>query len=158
MQKVVRNSEVMDALEKINPPLWATYNAPAGYAFRGYRQQAGPPADPKRAGLAMVAHVLKNMLEAHVQVYQSMKRAHAELLESGIDLPTPQIGFLKNIHQVDPAKETWAQYAASPLTRMMVSFADMIQNGTIYNFFTKGVYQVHIPFKVNIKHELASYL
>lgn len=151
IQKAQQDGGVVQALTKINEPLWATYNAPAGYAFRGYRQQGGPPADPNRSGLDVVAEVLKNMLEAHVRVYQGMKQAH-KILNIAQHVPAPKIGFLKNIHQIDPAKETWSHYAASPITRMMVSFADMIQNGAIYNFFTNGVYQVHIPFKINMKH------
>jgi len=140
---------VVAASKSINAPLWATYNTPAGYAFRGYHQYAGPPADSDCSGLDVVAQVLKNMLEAHVQVYQRMKVLHAQ---ANTAMPTPKVGLLKNIHQIDPAKATWGQYAASPITRMLVSFADMIQNGAIYRFFTTGEYQVHIPCKVHIKH------
>lgn len=152
MKKLRTDKEAVAALQKINAPLWATYNAPAGYAFRGYRQKAGPPSIRGRSGLGVVAEVLKNMLEAHVRVYQNMKQTYRNMELATHDIDAPQIGFLKNIHQVEPSAQTWMAYCASPLTRFLLSFADMIQNGSIYNFFTTGIYQVHIPFKANIKH------
>ncbi len=151
MRRLQNNVEALKILPTINEPLWATYNAPGGYAFRSYRQKAGPPS-PAGAGLGTVAEVLKNMLEAHVQVYEALKTSYTGLRLENTGIKEPKIGFLKNVMQVEPAHETWKQYFFSPLTRFILSFADMIQNGAIYNFFTNGEFQVHIPTKVNIKH------
>jgi beta-glucosidase/6-phospho-beta-glucosidase/beta-galactosidase len=92
------------------------------------------------------------MLEAHVQVYQAIKKSYHDMNLASHQIPSPKIGFLKNIHQIDPAHETWLQYLASPFTRLFVSVPDMIQNGAIYIFFTTGTFQVHIPFAASIKH------
>lgn len=151
MQAVQDDREAMLALQTIKP-LWATYNAPEGYAFRGYHQKQGPPSIPSRSGLKTVAEVLKNMLKAHVEVYGTIKKTYTNMKLADQNISTPQIGFLKNIHQIDPAHDTWVQYAASPITRLLISFADMIQNGVIYSFFTTGTFQVHIPTIANIKY------
>lgn len=151
MHKVMMHNESREMIVSMKQqPLWATYNAPEGYAFRGYYQHGGPPSQPGHMGLAVVAQVLKNELEAHVQVYHAIKKIHNEQWYDMV--AAPQIGFLKNIHQIDPAKDTWYHYAASPLTRLISTFADMIQNGSIYQFFTKGIYHVHVPCCANIQH------
>lgn len=144
------DSQVVDTLRTMHP-LWATYNAPEGYAFRGYHQKQGPPSIASQSGLKIVAEVLKNMLKAHVTVYGEIKRTYADMKLAHKDIPAPKIGFLKNIHQIDPAHETWIQYAASPITRLLISFADMTQNGAVYSFFTTGTFQVQIPYIGNIK-------
>lgn len=63
----------------------------------------------------------------------------------------PKVGFLKNIHQCDPARKTLWQKACSSITDWMVSFADRIRNEAVYSFFTTGVFRVRIPFN-NVKY------
>lgn len=149
MDAVAQDQQVITSLQSI-APLWATFNAPDGYAFRGYKQKQGPPSDPARSGLKVVTEVLKNTLESHVCVYDALKKKHEE---KKYELPAPKIGFLKNIHQIDPAKETWKQYCASPLTHCIAGIAHMIQNGSVYRFFTQGEYRVHVPFLINVTHK-----
>jgi beta-glucosidase len=154
MHAVAKDVQAQKAWQAIAPrtPLWATYNAPEGYAFRGYHQKQGPPADPHHSGLPVVAQVLKNVLESHVRVFYGLKQLYKKEHFADHHISSPKIGLLKNIHQLDPAKDTWKHYCASPLTRFMTGVADMIQNGSIYRFFIKGEYRVHIPFLIDIKH------
>jgi Beta-glucosidase/6-phospho-beta-glucosidase/beta-galactosidase len=154
MTALMNDTQAFKALNTMAPryPLWITFNAPDGYAFRGYHQHAGPPSNPERTGLPMVTEVLKNCLEAHVDVYYALKDTYLELQKTYPFINEPKIGFLKNIHQVDPAQETILHYCTSPITRCMLAIADMIQNGSVYKFFTEGEFRVHVPFKVNICH------
>lgn len=154
MTAIKRDPAAVAALNALAPrqPLWATFNAPDGYAFRGYRQKQGPPADEQRSGLAMVATVNKNALEAHVQVYYSLKKQYKESAFDEV-FGEPAVGILKNIHQIDPATDTWFHAGAAPLTKAMAAVADMIQNGSFYSFFTQGEYRVHVPFAINICHK-----
>ena len=151
MERVVRNEEALQALQHLpQAPLWATYNAPEGYGFRGYFQKQGPPSKPGHMGLDIVTKVLKNILESHVEAYHRINATYHTRFNRP-DIPRPLIGFLKNIHQLDPATETWSQYLSSPFTRFMCAIVDMIQNGSIYTFFTTGEFRIHIPFTVNIQ-------
>lgn len=155
MDNVVADKDACKALHDLAPrkPLWATYNAPDGYAFRGYHQKQGPPADPAHSGLNVVAHVLKNTLESHVRVYFALKKTHAYKKLDTYAIAQPTVGILKNIHQIDPARDTWTHYCALPATKCIAAIADMIQNGSFYRFFTKGEFRVYIPFLVDITHE-----
>ena len=154
MQAIKNDQDACRALREMQPrkPLWATYNAPEGYAFKGYHQKQGPPADPKQSNLRTVAQVLKNMLEAHVQMYYALKDTYADLNLDDDGIEAPAIGFLKNIHQLDPAQQTWKQYLAKPLTKTVCTVADMIQNEAVFQFFTTGTFKVQIPFAVGVKH------
>jgi len=113
--------------------LWCTFNSPSGYAAKGYLIGTAPPG---KKNMQSALEVLKNILEAHVQVYQKLK----------IIKPTAQIGMLKNIYQLDP----WLSW--NPLDRLACSIGNLLTNKTIYEFFTKGSFKVHIPFKVYINH------
>lgn len=155
MNKVAQDPEAINALRKLEQrqPCWISFNSPEGDAFRRYRQKEGPVADPNNTGLRVVAEDIKNKLEAHVQIYYALKQKHKAMKLAKQEIPAPRIGLLKNIHQLDPAKDTWMRWALSPFTRTLTAFPDMIKDGGVYRFFTEGKYQVYIPFAVNIKHE-----
>ncbi len=146
MDRVSKDPQAIKAYYALHKrePLWITFNAPDGYAFRGYMQQAGPPAKPEHKGftaLPIVAKVLGNTLRAHTDTYLKIKNAHKKFKNK---FNSPKVGFLKNIHQLDPAKDTYAQYAASYITKGLTYFGDYIQNKSVYNYFTTGEY--NIPF------------
>lgn len=143
MQALVADDEAMKALRVMRPrtPLWITFNSPDGYAFRGYFANGGPPSNKK--GLVYVAQVLKNMLEAHVRIYYGMKYRFKTMKLDGVS--EPQIGLIKNIHQVDPAQSTNNQRRLRPLNNFVLGFADQIQHHVVYNFFINGVFWAQIP-------------
>ncbi len=144
MREVSKDKQATEALSALWPrePLWLTFNSPDGYAFRGYYAHSGPPSKIK--SLEMVATVLKNMLEAHVRVYHGMKRAFKKLKVKKI-ISEPKIGFIKNIHQYDPALFTPNQRRLKMLNNFVLGFADQIQHYAVYNFFINGIFWVQIP-------------
>ena len=153
MKAVKKDKSAVSALQAFGQrvPLWATFNAPDGYAFRGYYAKGGPPGVKD---IALTAEVLKNTLEAHVRVYYGIKRAFKKLkMNTAL---APQVGFLKNIHQIDPARETTKQRRLSAINNFVLGFADQIQNRAVYNFFIKGEFWAQIPvpgFKVDVRYK-----
>lgn len=136
------------------PPLWATYVSPEGYAFKGYHLMDNPPANPAKKGLPWVAVVLKNMCEAQVQIHSSIHNAFLQLsVDQRQMVKDPKVGFLKNIHQLDPAKKTWKHYAVSPISSLVCAVGDMLQNDCIFRFFTTGKFHIHLPMYLNMYHE-----
>jgi beta-glucosidase len=135
-------------------PLWTTYVSPEGYAFKGYHLMDNPPANPEKKGLGWVAQVLKNMCIAHVYIHEKIHTSYTQFSLSEQDIiKKPCVGFLKNVHQLDPAMATWQQYMMSPLSRLVCSVGDMFQNECIFNFFTTGVFQIQLPGIINIRYE-----
>jgi beta-glucosidase len=61
--------------------LWFTFNSPCGYAAKGYLIGATPPA---KKDMALMAEVYKNLLEAHVQVYRTLKPRYHTGVKIGI--------------------------------------------------------------------------
>ena len=72
-------------------PIWCTINEPAIFVSEGYFNGVFPPGkkDTELAGV-----VMKNLLNAHVEVYR-----HLKSLPNG---PSVKIGIVKNIFQFDP--------------------------------------------------------
>ena len=151
MNKVQNDPAAQRALQSMHAPLWATFNSPTGYAFKGYQQLGGPPAAKSRSGLKITMTALKNMMESHVRVYQSMKETYNTTYNDGV-IQTPQIGLLKNIHQLHPARTTLTQNCMRPLSSICCTVGDMLQNEPFFDFFTNGHFNVQLPFKMNIKH------
>jgi beta-glucosidase len=115
--------------------LWLTFNSPEGHALQGWYSKDKPPAK-KNMSLAM--EVLKNLLEAHVHVYQTLK-ARPGGMES-------KIGILKNTFQIDP----WDY--CNPLDHIGAAIGNKIQNDTVFNFLRTGSFSIYIPFMVNVEH------
>lgn len=153
MNAVSKDAQARAAWQALGPrtPLWATFNAPDGYAFRGYYAKGGPPGVKD---ISLTAEVLKNTLEAHVRVFYGIKSAFRKMKFD--DSLAPKVGFLKNIHQIDPARETTKQRRLSALNNFVLGFADQIQNRAVYNFFIKGEFWAQIPipgFKVDVRYK-----
>lgn len=144
---------ISNSLADRHPIMWATYNNPSGYAFRSYFTNDGPPGSDKKRGLAWVSRVLKNMMEAHVQVYGKLNHVYQESIVDQKRITKPYIGFLKNMIIMDPASQTLTQKALTPVSRISIAVADMVANESIFNFFTKGIFTIKIPTQVSIKHK-----
>ncbi len=114
---------------------WFTFNAPEGIAFGGWQSGMKPPA---KHSLPLAAQVFKNILEAHVQMYQACKA-----LPGGAQ---SRIGILKNILQLDP----WN--IANPLDHLYCKLGNYVQSDSLYRFFTTGQFKIYIPGVVNIYH------
>jgi beta-glucosidase len=146
MDAVANDTFALVGLQKMYPrvPLWITFNAAEAYAFRGYYAQSGPPSIPERSGLLAVANVIKNCCEATVRVSKALKESYASMTLPSV-MGEPHVGFLKNIHQTDAARNTVGQKIVCGLTRWMLGFADVIRNDAIYSFFTTGVFKAKLP-------------
>lgn len=154
IEKLSQDKQALEALQKMKNrnPLFSTFNSPTGYAFRGYHQMSGPPANPEKKGLSWVATVLKNILESHVQTYYALKDTYEKKVTNKSAIQAPQIGLLKNIHQLDPAQDTITQWACKPITRIVCSVAKLLQNKCVYDFFNTGKFNVYIPGALSISH------
>jgi beta-glucosidase len=121
--------------ERLHPyvHLWFTFNSPSGYATKGYLNGSVPPG---KKDMQLMAEVLKNLLEAHVQTYHALKAINKKA----------QIGILKNIYRIEPANRY------NPLDRIGSMLANYITNDSIYDFFNTGRFQIRIPGKVHIDH------
>ncbi len=115
--------------------LWCTINEPEVFASQGYFQGVFPPGkkDPQLAGV-----VLKNLLEAHVQAYQALKR-----LPNG---DKAQIGLVKNIFQFDPYRR-WHLFDWLVSRQFNGLFTD-----AIIRFFQTGHFDFSLPGLVNVEH------
>jgi len=117
-------------------PIWCTINEPAVYVTQGYFNGVFPPGkkDPLLAG-----YVMRNLLNAHVQVYQ-----HLKTLPNGANV---QIGLVKNITQLDPLRRwhilDW--YFSGILN-------DVFTNSTL-NLFSKGEFDFYLPAMANISYK-----
>ena len=135
---------------------WSTYNAIEGYAFKGYYKGEGSPGI--KGDLHTTQVVMKNMLEAHVRIYQEIKKSYRRFVQINDTITEPLIGIQKNIIPMDIAQHSlW--WTLSFLSKEMASIATIIQNKGFYQFFTEGKFEicVSIPFKgskgsVNISH------
>ena len=117
-------------------PVWCTINEPAVYVTQGYFNGVFPPGkkDPLLAG-----YVMRNLLNAHVQVYQRLKS-----LPNGENV---QIGLVKNITQLDPLRRwhilDW--YFSGILN-------DVFTNSTL-NLFLKGEFDFYLPAMANVSYK-----
>jgi len=115
---------------------WCTINEPAVVAAQGYFNGMFPPG---KKDSQLSAEVLKNLLEAHVQVYHTLKK-----LDNG---PRVKIGLVKNINQFDPFRR-WHL-----LDWMICNFANHFYNDSTIDFLHTGVYKIRIPGMAWIYHE-----
>lgn len=99
-------------------PMWVTFNAPDAYAMKGYVQGY-------QKNLQKAVDVLKNMLEAHVQVYHRLKNQS----------PKPKIGIVKNVFQLEPQDR---------IARTACTMARAIKDDPFFEFFKTGSIHVQI--------------
>eukprot|EP00823_Brevimastigomonas_motovehiculus_P008352 TRINITY_DN7641_c0_g1_i1.p1 TRINITY_DN7641_c0_g1~~TRINITY_DN7641_c0_g1_i1.p1 ORF type:complete len:467 (+),score=94.36 TRINITY_DN7641_c0_g1_i1:73-1473(+) len=102
---------------------WCTINEIEVYVANGYFSGKWPPGkkDTYLAGI-----VMKNMLSAHVRMFESLKRLGGDRIH---------VGFVKNIFQFDPYQPL------SPLDRFVASFLDRSMNESILEFYRSGHFE-----------------
>lgn len=143
MKKVAANENALAAYKKLGSrePLWSTFNAPGGYAFRVHRQEV---LNENMTGLGLIAEAVKNTCEATVQVSKKLKAKH-KALELPEEVKAPKVGFLKNGLQVDAADG----FFSKPFSRVFANIADQIRHEAIYQFFTTGEYSARHVYHKN---------
>ena len=115
-------------------PLIITFNSPEGYAMKGYLLNEAPPG---LCDMQQACTVLKNMLEAHVQTHQALKK---------IDAHNLRVGITKNIHQLNPKNPY------NLISNICCTVGSMLTDRCFYDFFTTGVYNVYVPGKALVYH------
>lgn len=127
---------------------FSTFNAIEGFAFKGYYTLQGPPSKTGNfiQRLQNTAHVMANMLEAHVQAYESIKGVagsstgiYHKLKKENPALAEPQVGIQKNILPIDPATNNLANYYVG---RIRSAVGNKLQNEGFYNFFATGTFKI----------------
>lgn len=117
--------------------LWVTFNEPNVFVTSAYFNTSFPPG---KADSKIGAEVLKNMLKAHVNVYQT-------LTEFGMkDYERPQIGIATSIFQFEPARRwhlgDWAIARISSNTF----------NESVLGFFRTGTMKFYVPFDIDFSY------
>lgn len=114
-------------------PFWCTINEPNTYAFQSYFTGMFAPG-VKNIQRAVI--VLKNMLDAHVQVYHTLKKIDSHA----------QVGIAYNITQFKPYRR-W-----DPLLRIVCALAEHCFNTLALQFLTNGEMVYTIPCVFNVSH------
>jgi len=149
-QKIASTIDTTDGMHQAHPPivpLWVTFNAPEGYAFKSYYTGDLPPsANTGTKSLRKAVLMQGNLLNAHVEVYRALKNLFYDDLSNHYPtMSAPQIGIGKNVHQLDPLpaalERSWLD---AQKTKLACSFGNYVQHDAVYNFFKTGVYTV--PF------------
>ena len=107
---------------------WCTINEPAVMTSMGYFNGEFPPG---KQNPQLCAEVLNNLLDAHVEVYHSLKK-----LKNGNEC---QIGIVKNINHFDP----WRRW--NILDWAVTWAVNTFFNNSTIQFFKTGKYSVKIP-------------
>lgn len=128
---------------------WSTFNAIEGYAFKGYWTYDGPPGIHS---MQTTQTVMANMLNAHVQIYQSIKGPEGLYKSYAIEknIPNPQIGIQKNIVLLDPHEQS--NICIRTGTRPFCALGTAMQNKGFFDFFTTGRFKMYIPRWINVLH------
>ena len=119
---------------KVN--FWCTINEPGVVATQGYFSGMFPPG---KKDSKLSAIVLKNLLEAHVQVYHALKK-----MGNG---PLVKIGIVKNINQFDP----WRRWHL--LDWLISGSVNRFFNSSTIIFLRTGIFKIRIPGLAWINHK-----
>ena len=115
---------------------WCTINEPNVFVSQGYFSGIFPPGKqtPQLSSI-----VLKNLLNAHVEVYYSLKK-----MENGSKV---KIGLVKNINQFEP----WRRWN---IFDWIISYlVNQFFNNSTINFLKTGIYKIYIPGLMSIYHK-----
>ena len=115
---------------------WCTINEPAVVATQGYFTGMFPPG---KKNIKLTCIVLKNLLEAHVQIYKKIKS-----MKNG---DAAQVGIVKNINHFDP----WRRYSVSDW--LLTLFMNYAYNTSSIRFFKTGKFKILIPGFLWISHK-----
>ncbi len=118
-------------------PLWCTINEPTIYTFQGYFRGVFPPG---KKNLLMSYQVLRNLMQAHVEIYRALKA-----MPHGNDV---QIGFAHQYLRFEPYT-TW-----NPLEKAVCALLNPLLTETVFRFLSTGVFEYRVPSLVTIKYQV----
>ncbi|MBX9830499.1 family 1 glycosylhydrolase [Candidatus Babeliales bacterium] len=132
IQYFVRFAQTVFARFHDKIQLWCTINEPAVYAFAGHLIGIHSPGKiAVKDGFRVCGEVLKNLLIAHIEIYQVLKQM------SGGD--RAQIGIVHNVLKFQP------RYWFEPIEASACAFLTPITNDATMNFLRTGEY-LYEPF------------
>jgi beta-glucosidase len=115
---------------------WCTINEPNVYATEGYIMGHFPPG---KTDVKLALQVIKNMAEAHVQMYKMIKS-----LPGGKDA---MVGVVLQLSQVHPFRVN------NTLDRALAAVATAVSPGLHLDFFSTGVMSLYVPFYIDFRYE-----
>ncbi|BDC34534.1 beta-glucosidase [Candidatus Dependentiae bacterium Noda2021] len=120
--------------DKLQPycSMWITINSPTSYAGRSYFKGIAPPGIKNAQRMQ---EVISNMLEAHVRVYQALKKR--------TNNQTIKIGIIQCVYQID-AGYVWDIIASKAALALLET--------NVYHFFRTGHFDVEVPLLATVKH------
>jgi beta-glucosidase len=119
--------------------LWCTINEPAIYMFQGYLRGVFPPG--KTSHISLGLQVLKNLLQAHTQVYAELKHMpHGQ---------AAQIGFIHQYLHFEPY-QSWILLIYE---KIILSYINYILNSAILEFCSTGKFELTIPFVKTVTYQ-----
>ena len=118
---VIRALEKAGLLNEVR--MWLTFNEPITFALSGYVHGSMPPG--KKADFKTAGVVAKNMLDAHIKIYDEFKK---------ID-PSLQISFAHAVIPFYPYNP-W-----NPIERYAAKFIDYLTNDVALEYFKTGVFR-----------------
>jgi beta-glucosidase len=116
--------------------LWCTLNEPGIYTFMGYLLGAFPPGEIKPL---MAYQVLKNLLQAHVDVYTALKK-----LPGG---DKAQIGFAHQHLVFEP------YHKINILDHIVPKLFNPLITEKIFNFFKTGIFEYKLSDIITISYQ-----
>lgn len=119
--------------------LWCTFNEPAIYAMQGYVRGVYPPGKSGYFGIRLAAKVLKNLLDAHVEVYHALKA-----LPGG---EKAKIGIVHQYLKFEPFHGKNNAFKLG-LEQFVASQFDWVHQAVI-EFFKTGKYKFYVTCVVN---------
>lgn len=115
--------------------LWCTINEPSIHAFSGYLYGQFPPHEHS---LQKTVTVLKNLLKAHTEAYQAIKK-----MEGG---ESAQIGIVHNPLHFVP------RYRWEPIECILSKFLTHITDHLVMQYLSSGEYHYHFPMIASEKY------
>ena len=112
---------------------WCTINEPEVYSVMGYFTGVFPPGK-KNPQLAAIVH--RNLLIAHTEVYQELKK-----MKNG---DSSRIGIVKNVMQFDPARK-WNLF-----DWIACRVSDVVYNEMSFSYLKYGKIKINIPFFIKL--------
>lgn len=124
--------------------LWSTFNEPAIYTMQGYVRGVYPPGVSGYFGVKRAAKVLRNILNAHVEVYHALKA-----LPGGKEA---KIGIVHQYLKFEPFTGKQSKSKAG-LERFIASQFDWVHK-TVIDFFKTGLYHFKVTGIVNMHDDI----
>lgn len=122
--------------------LWATFNEPGVYIFQGYCRGVWPPG---KVGLNRASIVYRNVMKAHVEVYQAIKH-----LENGNDI---KVGLVHDLVQFEPFNAPFSyanlQYH---FENAVCKYMNHLFHDCITQFLATGKLTIKVPLLANMEY------